>query len=179
MRRYSGFLFIYSPLGGGLYSSVIHTKCIMNAEPNFFFWRESQITCIYGNDFTQPTGLGFSTTTILQPPTLHPTFHQKLNNGLKTSLSNTSPPPSIIPPILPSIPPNISPTLPPPQHYRHLRRPHRNIPLRWPRLNLVGSARLLPAPPPHEPDPSPIHPNLPSPGVPDTRNILCARRGQR
>lgn len=37
MRRYSGFLFIYSPLGGGLYSSVIHTKCVMNAEPNFFF----------------------------------------------------------------------------------------------------------------------------------------------
>lgn len=46
MLRYSGFLFIYLPLGGGLYSSVIHTKCIIGtnetAEPNIF-WGELQI----------------------------------------------------------------------------------------------------------------------------------------
>lgn len=101
----------------------------------------------------------------LSPTSLPP------RNGLKTSLK-TSPPYQSIPPHIPSAIPAVSS---PPQHNRHLRRPHRNLPFRWPRLNLVGSPRFLPSPPPHEPYPPPIHPNLPSPGLPHPCYLLRAR----
>lgn len=79
-----------------------------------------------------------------------PSSRQVYHNAVSTS-SPANP--------APSPPDSQQPLHPPPNN--NLHRPHRSNALQRPRLQLVGSSRPLTPPPPHEPSPSRLHPQMP------------------